>query len=292
MKYHILPIDQFGHLLFRTQDLDPVYVMLTRAGLDFETKSRFCLAYWCLYDVGTAAYAAQLPLKQYPFLRGDDPNAQTEWFWMLLRRAAENLDHVQTPFGTRWPRGKERRHWRAENALNSYRDLRLKHKTAESFVTYVLEPEPLDAVLYKVMHHKGFGPWIAFKIADMLEQCFDAQLAFDESTVFMYQSPREAALRLWQFPAEYVPSSKVNEDECLRKVCGDLLHIFQGHLAPNGKRPCNLQEIETVLCKYKSHVNGHYPVGNDIQEIRHSLAPWVNICPLAERLLACVPSLV
>jgi hypothetical protein len=44
-----------------------------------------------------------------------------------------------------------------------------------------------------------------------------------------------------------------------------------------------VQEYETILCKYKSHLSGHYPMGKDTREILHVLRDprWG---PLAQRL--------
>ena len=39
-------------------------------------------------------------------------------------------------------------------------------------------------------------------------------------------------------------------------------------------RRVNVQEVETIFCKYKSHLKGHYPVGKDSEEIRHALEGW------------------
>jgi len=36
-------------------------------------------------------------------------------------------------------------------------------------------------------------------------------------------------------------------------------------------RPLNIQEAETILCKYKSHTHGHYPVGKDVAAVKKAL---------------------
>lgn len=37
------------------------------------------------------------------------------------------------------------------------------------------------------------------------------------------------------------------------------------------KRMVLVQEVETVLCKWKAHRNGHYPPGKDTRELRQAL---------------------
>lgn len=41
---------------------------------------------------------------------------------------------------------------------------------------------------------------------------------------------------------------------------------------PSFDRAVNLQEVETMLCKFKSFYNGRYFVGKDIKELKHSLS--------------------
>jgi hypothetical protein len=55
---------------------------------------------------------------------------------------------------------------------------------------------------------------------------------------------------------------------------------------PRFERRINIQEIETILCKWKSHINGHYFVGKDIQEIRHGLSLNRLQCKLTSDLVA------
>jgi hypothetical protein len=105
-----------------------------------------------------------------------------------------------------------------------------------------------------------FGPWIAFKAADVLERVCGVKVLFPNDITMLYKEPR-AALDILELPPE-----EANEK---------LLKHFAGLRAPpDRKRWCNIQEVETVLCKWKSSVNGHYFVGKDIHEIRKGLTGW------------------
>jgi hypothetical protein len=46
-----------------------------------------------------------------------------------------------------------------------------------------------------------------------------------------------------------------------------------GHIPapPRYERGLDVQEYETILCKWSSHMKGHYPLGNDIHEIKKGL---------------------
>jgi hypothetical protein len=57
---------------------------------------------------------------------------------------------------------------------------------------------------------------------------------------------------------------------------------------PRYDRPVGVQECETILCKWHSHLNGHYPVGKDSREILEHLRGWGN---LAESLQKYVPGI-
>ena len=66
-----------------------------------------------------------------------------------------------------------------------------------------------------------------------------------------------------------------NEDTAVRDVVLYLAKVFKWAKAPPSEdRGIELQEIETILCKWKSHMNGHYPLWNDIDEINEGLHGW------------------
>ena len=76
----------------------------------------------------------------------------------------------------------------------------------------------------------------------------------------------------------------------LPKVLDYLLGEFSGFKAPPlSDRAVNIQEVETVLCKWKSHMNGHYPLLNDIVDIRSGLEPWTGKCSAARAFLSHMP---
>lgn len=273
-KYEILDIEEFGRRLIMTNDLDPLYVALykSKAEIGRRTLCNWLLAYWCFYHAGVASYMSEL---------------DGEGYWKTMMVAARNETGG-------WPRGKERRHFRAVNAINSIEYFMAQGKSPSAIIDDWYA-RTLKELSKKVQQAVGFGPWIAFKVADMMERVLGCPISFDETEVMMYSEPKKAAWMLWneRMAPKYPPNTKFKEDAVLKSVVENLTIHFSklnSHLAPpRYERPVNIQEIETILCKWKSHKNGHYPLNNDIHEIRDGLGQWVGQSRVARILLKNMP---
>jgi hypothetical protein len=122
-----------------------------------------------------------------------------------------------------------------------------------------------------------FGPWIAFKICDMMERVLERKVDFADCELFFYKDPQRGAELAAQHLGLASPAAAVQH----------LLKVFGKQKAPpDYKRQINLQEIETVLCKWKSYLNGHYPIGKDTHEVGHALKQFP--CKTSDRLLECL----
>lgn len=288
-KYERLDIEDFGRHLLSTGDLDPVYNALTAAveAGDYSPDQlcRWLVSYWCYYHCGAASYMSE---KEGPE------------FWEAMYSAARN--ETQTPLGDRWPRGSERRHFRGERAVNAVAALRRKYgNRPEVMVDRLTAREPgqdrlpFRTVSDRAQEHLGFGPWIGFKIADMVDRVLGVPVDFDHAAVFMFKDPEKAAWMLWEqrMAPQYPPGTKFKREPVLHGVTDKLIAEFQSFKAPPfGDRPVNIQEVETVLCKWKSHMNGHYPLGNDIREILGGVSPWAQGgCEAARAFEAHMPKL-
>src|SRR5690242_17612448 len=266
-----LTIEQFGAELLRSQDLDPVYVMIHKAWeqrlLTWDELCQWCLMYWCCYHVGVASYWAK---------------AEAPEFALGLLDVASNVSRV-------WPRGAERRHFRARNALNLCAGLS-PYSTATDFITNVMGPSPrtFSQVAKRVQKHPGFGPWIAFKIADMGERVLSYPIDFKDCLLGVYKEPvngARMACTKW-YPPQGMGS--YTDQDCLRIAVNRLMETFGDELAPpDYKRFVGIAEIETILCKWKSHMLGHYPLGKDTLEIKHALQGFGD---LADQLSEFVPT--
>ena len=275
-KHNIKEVIRFGEQLLETNDLDPVYVALVHAQLPEAQLKRLLLAYFCFYHLGASAY-----ISEYDSVE----------FWEVMEQAADNQ---MPPSGTdseiphdRWPRGAERRHFRGDKCVAAVKklasfDLFGSGTLAEDCPDYLIDtlcdgydgklPIKLASVMARVQDWPLFGPWIAFKVADVLNRVLEVDIEFPTDLTLIYKEPR-AALDMLNVPAETANKQ--------------LLDYFSDYPAPPRlERLCWVNEIETMLCKWKSHVNGHYWVGRDIHEIRKGLKGWGET---ADRLLANMP---
>jgi hypothetical protein len=259
MSYNPMTVEDFGAELLRTGDLDPIYVMLNSAGLTQEQKIRWCLAYWCFYHAGFASYAT---------------DAETNYeFWARMKHAAENIIPAPGAIG-RWPRGGERRHFRARTAINAVDWLTALYPDPTSVLPYLLEGGPAFlAVRDRVMKWPAFGPWIAFKVCDMVDAVLGQTVDFNNTEQHFFEPPKEGAAIVAQQRGVKLTGTNVVK-YAVETILNDLeeKQIKVPH-APH--RLPREQEAETILCKYKSHVKGNYPVGKDTREIKHGLAVWL-----------------
>ena len=283
-NYPRLDIETLGRHLITTGDLDPIYIALVRAEQagDFSVPQlcRWLLGYWCYYHAGVASFLSEKEGEEF-------------WHWMMV--AARNEE--ETPAGGRWPRGHERRHYRAKIAVDSVTSLQARYgDRPENMALYVgaraTEDErlPFRTVSARAQEHKGFGPWIAWKIADMLDRVMGVPVDFSDADIFMYKDPEKAALMLFEQRYPLPSGARVKKRVVLPKVLEYLLGEFSGFRAPPlSDRAVDIQEVETVLCKWKSHMNGHYPLLNDIVDIRSGLEPWTGKCSAARAFLSHMP---
>jgi hypothetical protein len=282
-NYDRLDIQTFGTHLLESGDLDPVYIALTKMEWPNEGQmSRWLIAYWCLYHCGAASYLSERPGPE---------------FWKGLMAAAKNDEAA--PAGGRWPRGHERRHFRGAAATTAVKKLWGKYlERPEQLVDDLMAPHqtltgkmPFEVVSKRAQELPLFGPWISFKICDMLDRVLEFPVDFAEADVFMFTDPVKAALMLWREKMGFAEDVKPKDQGMvIREVVNHLRGVFKDHKAPPSRdRPVDLQEIETILCKWKSHRNGHYPLNNDIDEIASGLEPWAVVSDVALEMQHAMP---
>jgi hypothetical protein len=232
---------------------------------------RLLLAYFCFYHLGVAAYISEL---------------EGNTFWEVMEIAARNKlcdpDEIDPdlPEG-KWPRGAERRHFRGDKCVEAVKQIREFSKDkpgsgAEHVISLWTElghVVTLEGFMKSVQVLPLFGPWISFKAADVLERVMSVPIDFPNDLTLFYKEPR-AALDMLNISAE----------EANRQL---LAHYSKIAAPPRWKaRNCNIQEVETVCCKWKSMINGHYWVGKDIHELRRALKGWGKT---ADKLLRATP---
>lgn len=250
----------WGQELIRTGDHDPLYIALWRAEkawtFDRGRVRRFLVAYWCCYSVGASWW-----ISQHEGLN----------FWRRMHTAAQNVigpKKVGAAPLDRWPRAPERRHWRGQKCVDSVNELTRRFPRPEDAVLS-LERLPGDitlrAVELEVTTWPLFGPWIAFKAADMLERVLGVPVEFPATVTTMYRDPKKGAELAGPLMGGLVP----------QRVTERMLYEYRDIAAPpGGDRAVNIQEVETVLCKWKSARNGHYHIGADTKSQRDELDLW------------------
>jgi len=282
-SYPRLSIEEFGKILIESNDLDPVYcalyTMLSADVLSRDHLARWLLAYSCLYHCGAASYISEF--------EGDA-------FFEELMKAARNEEAA--PTGERWPRGHERRHWRGAQAINSCQYLHNRYGFRPEIFLSEITPASdrrvatsFRAVTSRILSLHGFGNWISFKLADMIDRLGLAQVTFNYDDVTIYKDPVEAAERLVR-QRNNLPAAAQVKPEAIRAVFEGLEAYFADYAAPPlYDRPIGLQEVESILCKWKSHCNGHYPLYNDLTEIHEGLVPWAQVSEVAAFFKSSMP---
>lgn len=250
---------EFGNSLIASGDLDPIYGMLNhavgRSVMDQPTLHKFLVAYWCYYSAATAARIAESP----------------NFYASMFAANAYN-----------WSHGFERRHFRGDAAINSIRSLEAMGSPSD-IITYLSRGTPLtfDMVSGRAQTFHLFGPWIAWKIADMLERVLHFPVDFSNASLGIYKDPRQGAALI--ATGDYKTPIP---DDVLNAVVGQLLHDFRQQSAPPMyDRTINVQEVETVLCKFKANIKGHYAPYNDTHEIGKGLRAFDGESPLCNELL-------
>lgn len=288
-----LSIEDFGKALLKTGDLDPVYIALTGANLDARTLSQVCVAYWCFYHLGAASYIGSAK--------------QPRTFWDRMWTAALNVDPPPPKPGERWPRAAERRHFRGAQAIAAVSQLRSRFKSADEVIDFLFNSDNVPKLTYervaaRAQELRGFGQWIAWKIADMGERVFGFPIDFSGANLGIYKDPKQGAALAYylrcirpdvnMFPGSSepyagqewkYPITQGMLDDIVKYYCRE----FNKFRAPPGKgRGVNVQEVETIFCKYKSYYKSHYWVGKDIHEIKNGLHGWGD---LADQLMTAMP---
>lgn len=277
----------FGEQLVVTGDLDPIYLMLNNGPLDAPTTARWCLAYWMFYHAGVASRIAE---------------HDGESFWA----------HVWAAQVNKWPRGTERRHFRGANADNAIRYLEATYPNPEDACAQLagydiwdslvdaapIDPVPFALVASRAQQWVGFGPWIAFKIADMIDVCIGIPVHFPQNSSVWYDEPVKGGfwaerarlysddIRMEALKADDEATPPDMQRYIVDSIIPDYLEWYRenGVVGPDN-RGVGIQELETIFCKYKSHLNGHYPIGKDTREIIHALDDWGPLAGTLQQVL-------
>lgn len=220
-------------------DVEPMYSAIIRAELPKAVRQMVCIGEGLADHLGWASRMA-----------ADGPSK----FW------DNALTFVRQPV-----RGGARRHFRTRVAEEAIGLLRATFPNVREFFKSV--PPVYAAANRFITSLPQFGPFSAFKIADMAERTCGVPVDF--SAVGM-SGLSEFPRRGLKLAAEYLGEPEAD-------VFSALLYRDWPLLAPPHRdRPMNVQEIETCLCNY-GHSKWHEP-GYEGAELKKMLAPgygWV-----------------
>lgn len=236
---------EFGRQLIETEDLDPVYCYLRDIDLDPESElKRWLLAYSMFYHAGVASEACK-------YLDGYD-------YWDFIRSGIPS-----EPNGG-FPRSEERRHFRGYTAEQAIKEM--CEYEPEAIVNSWYVDLTFQGVYKNVQRLKFYGPWIAFKLADMGERVLGLPIDFADCELGIYREPRAGAA-LVKYGDSNHPFKTAELTEVVDYIVGSLDLLAP----PRYDRHINVQEAETILCKYKSMKHGHYYVGKDNEAVKKAL---------------------
>ena len=255
---------EFSRALVATNDLDPVYVAVHRVDLPPLQLHRWLTAYILFYDVGVASFMSE---------------AEGSAFWGYVHQAAENK--TPAPTGDRWPRSRERRHFRGEQAIQACKELAERHPEPETWLDEIIGYLPREHVAQRVRtrieSYRGMGSWASFKMLDLIDRVIGTPMDVGPD-IAMYSEPRLGAdVVAWHAgyagdPVEFALKEFHAATEGMRSP-------------PRLDRPLGFLEAETALCKFKSHDAGRYPIGIDIREGAQASAHWQDVSPTARRIM-------
>lgn len=270
-NYPRLDFIPFGKQLIQSGDLDPVYLALNSVSFSKEQRLRWIVAYCAFYHCSVACWLSEL--------KGAE-------FWHYLKIAAENK--VSSPIKERWPRGHERRHFRGEQALAAINDWENRYGThPEHMMKYIVgSGKNFQAIGDRAVEHRSVGVWMKFKLIDLADACFDAKVEQTNLEQFLYESPRTSILSMWN---KLHPSAN-SDESILQKAIAYLLKQYKELRIPHHPdKAIDLFCLETIACKHSSHLNGHYPLFNDIDEITLGLSSWKDTSASVRLFLEAMP---
>lgn len=244
-NYKRLSLKKFADFLLESGDLDPIYIMLYEAGMKRNRLKRWLLAYWMFYHAGVASVLC---------------GAQDDGFYDMSKHLVER---------STTPRGTERRHFRGKKAVDAIEWLRGHFDGPEHAVDWASRGETVEGVIRRMKFWPQFGPWMGFKAADMIDRVLGVPIKFPISSLNFYKTPIAGAkLFCEEQGLDYKHLKLAGVVKLLR------VELQEWLAPPDYKRMVDVQEIETILCKWKSHMTGHYPLGKDTTEIMEGLGGW------------------
>lgn len=233
-------------------DVEPMYPAIMASKLPVKTRQRLCFAEGLADHLGLAARMSE----------GED-------FWFNVRSF---IDQGQ--------RGGARRHFRGKPAIAALKIMEKRYSDLSTFFKGM--PQDFYEVRRYIMELPQFGPFSAFKIADMAERTCGVKVDFSKVRLADFSKfPQRGA----GLAADYVGTGGA------AALYDRLLDYKWCRAAPPlYDRPLNAQELETMFCNY-GHSKWH-PPGYEAKELYKMLAGYGKLAErirsnLSKEALAC-----
>lgn len=260
--YERLSIVEFGLGLLETLDLDPVYVALNRSRLSRVELTRFILGWMMYYHTGLAC-------------------------WMMTHKSKGLLSAFEyvAKHNDEFPRGSQRKHHRNAAALACVAGMQTQFSTATEFARWSLH-DGCDGrdVMKRVMTLVGWGPCMSWRVPDLYEalSLYDTPFKSTDTDMFFSNPKRGALLCAKEYGLKGSDPVRAAHDYLMEEI-GDKF------APPAFKRRLNIQETETVFCKWKSHMVGRYAIGRDTLRAKEQFEKYADKVPLSRKLLELMP---
>ncbi len=224
----------FGESLLITEDLDPLYITLYKQRLPDMQLRKWLIAYWCFYHAGEASKLSE-SINYYEDMRNT------------------------VLYGSRCS---ERRHFRGAAGIKSVNWLE-QNDAVGTWFGNMINCADYNIFAECIQEAPLFGPWITFKAADMLERLDIGKMDFKSFDISIYSEPlKGSSLVIYGDEDHYISCQDI--DIIVKRIQKELSSY---KAPPTYNRELNIQEVETMLCKFKSYKHGRYIVGKDIHEI-------------------------
>lgn len=240
-----LSVKEFAKIEIESGDLDPDYIFINNvAAGDSRFKADWIIAKTIIYD------------------------SESELRFLLNNESLETLNY-----------GNERR--KHKRHAKEYLDSIFQIADSDPLDFFINLPKNAYEAMEKIKMAKGFGPWAAWKTIDLVGCCLDIEFNFDDFDFRgAYDYPIKGMLMVAGMDEQKSRNvSDLDYKTAFRNVI-DALGSAAHLKPPCGKRDIiNIQEIETILCKYHSYVHGHYEPLEDLKRLKQRItnSKYLNI---------------
>lgn len=248
---------RFARAMLRSRDIDPLYPVLRHmiAMMNREQQFWFTFLYVAWYN---------LPSGYTVFLQHHTP----------LEPPQEPKPHTvyrQSPLAI-YPTGIERRAHRGGKVLDhiwSYCDVVRKQygRKQTAFYTDGLGDDPIEnwrLLTERLQTLWGNGRWAAYKHCEILMKVHDLPLAAPDMGNQFSSGPREGLAFFYDVPE--------GQDAATIRLLDRMGLHLQRLLRREYGVDLAIEELETILCNWKSLKKGKYYVGHDIDEFQEQIA--------------------